>query len=721
MSVTDIARQVFSTVFVAIVSAVFAISFAAIIYNGDLAPFFNRGIGLTLMGGAIVAVIGAVTLSYRGSIVQPQDAPAILIAGGSASLIASHGLSGEALFATVACIVALSSLLTGVVALLVGQLRLAMFARYIPYPVLAGFLAATGLLLLMGGVSVAVEATPSFDTLALFGTAEAVIKWGSVCLAAIVIVWATRVFTGQLTLPIALIAVTIAFYVIILAQGLSLEDAQAAGFILGPFQQGSFLTGIDGDTLAQADWNAIVTQVPVIATIVAISLIGATLNASGLELEVGRDLDIDRDMRGVGVANIVSACAGGLPSYHLLGETVLAHRLGLVGVLAGFSSAVGCLAVLLLGGAALSVMPTGLFATIIAYLGVDLLYTWLWKERQNFRAADYFIVLLIPLIAITYSFLAAIALGLFLAFCLFVIAYAKLDVFRSQTTLATRRSFVERPDTQLQQLADLGQNVQIVELSGYLFFASAHMVRERIKVLLQETAQPPHWLVLDFRHVSGLDSSTWHMMQKLADDCDAQGVQVVFCNIARLEAGGRQTGLRPSKALAFDTLDLALEHVEDVLLSRAPVVDLPASGDIWRDISAVFPDGALAQFTETITASAGDVVIKRGAQSSYVYVLTEGQLSVSVPNQDGSTSTVAQIRSGFLIGEIAYYAGGVRSADVIAKGDVTLHRIDMQRLDAAEEQLPRAVAEVHKIIARHMASRLSRTTQLLRDLGATSS
>lgn len=715
MTVANLLRQAFAVVFIGIVSAVFAISFAAIIYSGELAPFFDRGIGLALLGSAILAITGAFTLSYRGSIVQPQDVPAILLAGGVATLVAQQQLSGEALFATVACLISVASLATGLGAVLVGQFRLAMLVRYIPYPVLAGFLAATGLLLFIGGIGVAAGMSPEVGNLLKLFETDALLKWVPTCVAAAGIVLATRVFNGQLTLPLSLLATAAGFYAIIAALGLSLGEARSSGFLLGPFNYGSFLTGIGPDIIGQADWLAILTLVPVIVTIVAISMIGTTLNASGLELELGRDLDINREVRGVGVGNTLSAFFGGLPGYHLLGETILAGRLGLTGPIAGISSAFGCLVVLLLGGAVLSVMPVGLFATVIAFLGLDLLYTWLWVERRNLKLHDYAIVVFIPIIAVTFSFLAAIAVGLVVAFCIFVFTYAKLDVIRSQSSVAVRRSFVERPDNELSVLGTLGKHAQIIELSGYLFFASANVLRKHVQGLLSGKEHKTDWLIVDFKHVSGIDISTWHMLQRLTGDCEQQDVRVLFSGFDQIAATETGAISRQLGAEQYTTLDQALEHVEDALLAARD--DQSATGDMFADVFALAPSGAFDGYAETVTAETGDVVIERGSKSNEIYILQSGQLSVSVSHDNGKTGIVAQIRPGSVIGEMAYYTGRQRTADIIADGPVQLLRIDMKCLAELEQKHPLVAAGFHKLIARHMARRLSRTTMLLRDLG----
>ena len=487
-------RSAFGALFLALVSAVFAISFAAIIYKGDLAPFLNRGIGLTLLGGIVIAATGAFTLSYRGTILAPQDVPAILLAGAAATLISSHELSGETLFATVACLALLSTLATGIAAFLVGHHKLAYVARYFPYPVLAGFLAATGLLLCMGGVSVALGATAQSGGWHAYLTPDATFKWAPALVAAALMVATTRLIRGTLVLPLALISTVLGYYLLLWLTGISFDQAQADGHLLGPFDSGGFLAEISPDIVLHADWRAIFSQAPIILTIVATCLIGTTLNASGLELEFRTDFDISKEVKGTGIANMLSACVGALPGYHIVAESILAKRLGLVGRLAGISSAIGCAMILLFGAGLLSVLPVGLFATVLVFLGMDLLFTWIWVERRRLDLLDYAIVLLIPVIAVSFSFLTAVAVGLLVACAFFIISYAKLEFIRSRGDLSARRSYVERAEHELEILAETGDQVKVIELSGFLFFGSSNALREMIQVELD--ASTPRVLCL---------------------------------------------------------------------------------------------------------------------------------------------------------------------------------------------------------------------------------
>lgn len=713
-----VARSLFGAVFTALVSAVFAISFAAIIYKGALSPFLDRGIGLVLLGSVVIAFTGAFTLSYRGTILAAQDVPAILLAGAAATIAATGNLSGEALMATVACLVAVSSVATGLAGVLVGHFRLAYLARYVPYPVLAGFLAATGLLLLIGGIGVATGDSTDAGGLAAYMGSDTLIKWLPPTLAALGILILTRTVHSSLTLPIALTATAAGFYAMLWAFDISLPEARSLGLLLGPFSDGSLLAGISPALVTQADWGLILAQTPVILTIIATCMMGATLNASGLELAFHRDFDIGTEVKGAGIANMLSGIVGGTPGYHIVAETILANRLGLVGRLAGISSGLGCLAVLLLGANVLSGLPVGLFAAVLMFLGIDLLYTWVWEERRRLDRLDFAIVLLIPIVAIGVSFLSAIAVGLLVACALFIVSYAKLDLVRSVSDLSARRSTVERPGSEQLILAETGHVAKIVELSGFLFFGSANTLRDRVRAILSGKAAKTECLILDFGHATGMDVSTRRIIARLASDCAERDVRLVLSGLDTNTLAEMGEVLDAHDVASFPSLNDALERVEDMVIDHHSGADGTPAGQGLIAIDALLADISDDGFVERVELNTGDVLVELGARSDDIYYLWSGELAISVSGRKGKPAIVAKVRPKAVIGEMAYYSGNPRSADIVASVPSVVLRIDMTRIGKLEQTNPAVALAFHKAIAGSMARRLNRTTRLLRDLGA---
>ena len=130
-------------------------SIAVLVFAGPLAGHLPAAIGLTLVSEVVALTVVASLGSVPGAVagVHPTPAPsAAVIAAAVAGTVAA---GGEERFLTVVLTIALATMLTpGAVFLLVGGLRLGNLVRFTPYPVVAGFIAGTGWLLMRGSLDV---------------------------------------------------------------------------------------------------------------------------------------------------------------------------------------------------------------------------------------------------------------------------------------------------------------------------------------------------------------------------------------------------------------------------------------------------------------------------------------------------------------------------------------------------------------------------------------
>src|SRR5512133_3218379 len=79
------------------------ISFAILIYSGELASFAGAGIGMILFGGLIIQLIIALTGSMPGIIGGPQDSPAAILSLMAVAILTQiPAASAETKFITVA-------------------------------------------------------------------------------------------------------------------------------------------------------------------------------------------------------------------------------------------------------------------------------------------------------------------------------------------------------------------------------------------------------------------------------------------------------------------------------------------------------------------------------------------------------------------------------------------------------------------------------------------
>ncbi|MFY8152252.1 MAG: hypothetical protein ACOVOI_09215 [Hyphomicrobiales bacterium] len=135
----------------------FAVSSAAFVYSGPLAQNLSQGIGLAVLGIALMPIIVGLTSSYRGTLCHVQDFPVILIAGSAVSISTALVAAPDRMLPTIVMLIAVTTILTGVTLLVAGRFKVGALARFVPYSVIGGFIAATGYLLTIGALSMIVK------------------------------------------------------------------------------------------------------------------------------------------------------------------------------------------------------------------------------------------------------------------------------------------------------------------------------------------------------------------------------------------------------------------------------------------------------------------------------------------------------------------------------------------------------------------------------------
>ena len=295
-------------------------SIAVLVFAGPLAGHLPAAIGLTLVSEVVALTVVASLGSVPGAVagVHPTPAPsAAVIAAAVAGTVAA---GGEERFLTVVLTIALATMLTGAVFLLVGGLRLGNLVRFTPYPVVAGFLAGTGWLLMRGSLDVMTGASGN-------GRGATAAHWLPGVAFGLVLVAVSRRLRTPLVLPAGVLVGLFAFYVVAVAAGATIEDLERGGWLLGPFPEGSLWGTWTVDALGVADWDAVLAQAPAAAALTAIALVTILLNISGIELLIRRDADLNRELRAAGVANVISGAAGGMVGFHTIAHTSVAYRL----------------------------------------------------------------------------------------------------------------------------------------------------------------------------------------------------------------------------------------------------------------------------------------------------------------------------------------------------------------------------------------------------------
>ncbi|HKX25087.1 MAG TPA: SulP family inorganic anion transporter [Actinomycetota bacterium] len=697
---------------------VLALSFAALIFTGPLERHLPAGIGLALLGGLVTLFVLAVTSGFPATVGGVQDTTAALMGLMAAGIAASVPAERDLL--DVALAIALTSVLAGVFFLVLGTLRLGNLVRYMPYPVVGGFLAGTGLLLVRGGVGILTGESLTLRSLDDMFVSDTTVRWLPGVAFAVLLLVSVRRSRRPLVFPGVIALATIAFYTVLLATGTSLSEARADGWLLGPYPEGGLWRPWAWDALGDASWGAILSQAGSAATVLLVGVIALLLNVSGIELASSRDLDLNRELRAAGAANVVLGLGGGMIGFHTLSLSLLADRVGARNRLPGLVAAAVVLVALVVGASVVTVVPTPVIGGVVVFLGLGFLVEWTVDAWSRLPRIDYVVVLMILLAIGFFGFLAGVGLGLALAVGLFVVDYSRTENVKHAVTAAELRSKVDRHPGSEDVLRTQGARVQIFELQGFMFFGTANSLLERIRARVLDRSLPPlRALVLDFRRVGGIDSSAVLGFRKVQQLAEAEGFDLVLTSVRpkprrQLEHGGLAEGTL-ARLRYMNDLDRGLQWSEDRLIGESRV-EATVREPFWQRLASELPDrdaDRLRRYLEPVEIPAGHVLIRQGDRPDDVYLLEDGALTAQMEDHDGPAVRLRTMGPGTVVGEVGLYTGGPRTASIVSEGPSRLLRLSRRSLEAMEREDPELASALHRMFARSLAARLTDTLQTI--------
>jgi SulP family sulfate permease len=177
----------------------------------------------------------------------------------------------------------------------------------------------------------------------------------------------------------------------------------------------------------------------------------------------------------------------------------------------------------------------------LVFVGLAFLVEWVWDKRKTLPVGEYVVVLAILAAIAAKGFLFGVEVGLLLAIVLFAINYGRTELVHEVAFGATYHSNVDRPPGERDALRELGSLVQILRVSGYVFFGTASGLLERIRKRVERGSL--RYLLVDLRRVTGMDSSAAMSFRKVAQLAQANGFELVFTDVpdqvmTRLQRGG---------------------------------------------------------------------------------------------------------------------------------------------------------------------------------------
>ncbi len=704
------------------VEAVLAIAFAAFVFGGLLVGRLADGIGLYLFAGALTLAILAWRAGRRGVVGSVQDAAAAVLAvvakaaaakAAALAMIAAATAIGTIekpdVFLTVIAATMVVTVLSGVVFLALGTFRLGNLVRFVPYPVVGGFLAGTGWLLLKGGIYVSSGVQVYLRSIGLLTSTETLKHWVPALVSGVILLLGVRLVKKPLVIPVVLGVGLGLFAIGMIVTGSSIEAAREGRWLLGPFESARLWQPWTLRALTGADWSAVLGQWPEIATAVLVAAIAILFNISGTEVVLDRDLDTNKELRDAGFLNVISGALGGIPGYHALSLTALAERMKVNARTAGLVASLVPLAAVVFGASFIELIPRMIVGGVLVFLGLAFIVEWVWDKRRTLPTVEYLVVLVILAGIIAKGFLPGVVLGLVMAVVLFAVSYGRIELVREVAFGDTYHSNVDRPAAERAALRAVGNRVQILRVHGFVFFGSASGLLERIRKRVE--SGPIRFLLVDLRRVTGVDSSAVVSFVKVIHLAEANGFELVLAGASdpvreQLERGGV---VQTHGVVRFEPdLDRGLQRCEDGLLEGGVPTPDPVVGD---GALAGLPAGLMA-YVERVALPEGTVLIHQDARPDDVFVLASGRLRVELVTPEGRRMRLRTVLPGVVVGEIAMYLGVPRTADVVAEVPSEVLRLSGSAIERMEAAEPELAAALHRWLATTLAVRLGDTMRV---------
>lgn len=201
-------------------------------------------------------------------------------------------------------------------------------------------------------------------------------------------------------LPCMLISIPTIYYIVMFATGLSFEEARAAhgyGWLANAtVEDGSNVTTADDFwdgwkdyKFAQIHWHALPRQLPTWLAMYFVVAFSSSLDVAAIQMELGKPLDFNHELKTVGISNIASGLTGGFTGSYIFSQTIFTMRAGIrtrwIGaVLSTFMAIAFTIPISIL-----AFVPRFFFGAILSLIAYDLFLEWLWHSRHLMAPIEY--------------------------------------------------------------------------------------------------------------------------------------------------------------------------------------------------------------------------------------------------------------------------------------------------------------------------------------------
>ena len=689
-----------------------SIAFGVTVYAA-MGPAYAAYGALAGIIGATVMGLVASTLGGTDRLISAPCAPAAAVLSAFAIELVAQGVSPG----SIVLLMIMLGVLTGIVQLLLGFVGVGKLIKYIPYPVVSGYLSGVGLIIIGSQIPKFVGAnggTRWWEALVspLLWNWHSVAIGGATVLVAIVAPRLTQKVPGIILGIVA----GLCTYFGLAAQDPALWEVTNNPLVVGPLGATGegYFESITGrwHEIGELRLGQIAGLFGSALTLAVLLSIDTLKTCVVLDQLTRSHHDSNRELIAQGMANVASSAVGGIPGAGTMGATLVSLNSGAktraTGVLEGLFALVAALIL----GSFIAWIPVATLAGILIVIGVRMI------DREPLRflesratVFDFAVVLAVVVVALTVGLIAASGVGVAMAIILFVREQIGGTVVRHKIYVNQMSSTWYRPEAEVRILDQKGDQAVIFELQGSLFFGNT----QQLYADLEHEINTRSYIIIDLKRVQSVDVTAAHLLNQVRDAIQERGARLLLSNVRENLPNGRnlreffeQTGLMDAgdTVRIFPELDSAIAWVEDRILGESESTPEPEAPMQLQemDLFAKRKDETLKDLEARMqlrTYQPGEALYVRGAPGDELFWVRHGTIRIMAPLGAGRMRHIASFGRGDFFGGLAFLDNLPRTNDAIAHTVTEVYVLSREQFNQ--------IADTHKKLAFNLIEAMART------------
>ncbi|MFQ5824649.1 MAG: SLC26A/SulP transporter family protein [bacterium] len=734
--ISNIKGDIMGGITTSVITLPLAIAFGVVAFAPLGEEYIAQGALTGLYGVIVAGILTSLFGGTPGQISVPTAPMSVMVTSIIATLLKDPEITalGENQITVILVLVSLTILMAGLLQLIMGIIGGGKLIKFIPYPVIAGFMNGIAIIIFLGQLR-PLFGVPKDTTLTSIFLGKAGFQYETILVGAVTII--TMLLAKRLTkaIPSSLVGLlcgVLTYFIIGKIFNPALLQIGGNSLIIGPIPS-AFPTPKQVLTFfnmsSQIPLQKLSSLIIPALTLSVLASIDTLLTSVVTDMVTKSKHNSTKELFGQGFGNVASAAFGGLPVAGSTLATMVNVNGGSRTPLGGVVNSLTVLLVVLLLGSLVQWIPMAVLAGILLITAVSMVES----ESINLSLkksalGNLLVIVAVTVITVAIDLIIAVLIGLIITAFLFIKEQIGKTIVRRMYSGNFVHSKKIRSQEAMKILEEKGDLIKVYELNGSLFFGTCDKLHSEIEKELDSLC-----IILDLKRVHTIDLTGAQLLKQIVDRVHEKGNYLLM---SYLDIPGDQDKERMRKLMfdvgvikaigseyIFTDTDHAQEWAEDKLINQELEAARIQKQKLALKHLSVFKDltedqlEVVRKHVHPMHYRNLDIVFREGDPGDKIYFILSGGVSVLTSISDnGRDRRLATFGEGVFFGDMAILENQPRSATVQADTDTEVLYMSVDDFQYLVTNKPLIASKMLLGMARELSYRLRLTTIEVRTL-----